>query len=376
MELTFVATCLFGLEKLVGEEIDALGYRRLETMDGRVTFVAPMEAIARCNLWLRYAERLYIKLGSFAADTFTALFDGTRALPWEDWIGCADAFPVKGHSIKSTLVSVPDCQRIIKKAIVERLRAAHGVQTLPESGVTYQVVFFLFHDNVSLMIDTSGTALHKRGYRPVSNAAPLRETLAAALCKLAHPKEDILFWDPMCGSGTIPIEAVMLMQDRAPGAGRSFAAEQFPQVDAVLWQMAREEAADRVRRDCKFQVYATDIDPACVELTKANMARAGVQDYATVRVQDALTITTEGRRGTLVLNPPYGERLMTPQEAEQLYRAMGRHFSTLGDWQIYVLTANELFERSFGRRADKVRKLYNGMLRCFFYQFYKPRKKK
>ena len=168
----------------------------------------------------------------------------------------------------------------------------------------------------------------------------------------------------------------MLMQDRAPGAGRSFAAEQFPQVDAVLWQMAREEAADRVRRDCRFEVYATDIDPACVELTKANMARAGVQDCATVRVQDALTITTEGRRGTLVLNPPYGERLMTPQEAEELYRAMGRHFSTLGDWQIYVLTANELFERSFGRRADKVRKLYNGMLRCFFYQFYKPRKKK
>lgn len=376
MELTFVATCLFGLEGLVGEEIDALGYRRIETMDGRVTFVAPADAIARCNLWLRYAERLYIRLGSFAADTFTALFDGTRDLPWEQWIGKTDAFPVKGHSVKSTLVSVPDCQRIIKKAIVERLRAAHGVQTLPESGVTYQVVFFLFRDNASLMIDTSGTALHKRGYRPVSNAAPLRETLAAALCKLSHPREDILFWDPMCGSGTIPIEAAMLMQNRAPGAGRSFAAEQFPQIAPTLWQTAREEAADLWRRDCKFEVYATDIDPACVELTKANMVRAGVQDCATVRVQDALTIETEGRRGTLVLNPPYGERLLTPQEAEELYRAMGRHFATLGDWQIYVLTANELFERSFGRRADKVRKLYNGMIRCFYYQFYKPRKKK
>ena len=376
MELTFVATCLFGLEKLVGEEIDALGYRRVETMDGRVTFTAPAEAVARCNLWLRYAERLYICIGKFPADSFVALFDGTRALPWEEWIAADEAFPVKGHSVKSALVSIPDCQRIIKKAIVERLRAAHGVSTLPETATTKQVVFFLFRDTVALMIDTSGTALHKRGYRPIANAAPLRETLAAALVKLSHPREEILFWDPMCGSGTIPIEAALLMQNRAPGMGRTFAAEQFREFSADIWARAREEAADLVRRDSKFEVRATDIDPAAVEICRANFARAGVAGCATIRVQDALTIATEGRRGTLVLNPPYGERLLSPAEAEELYRKMGKHFATLDDWQIYVLTANELFERAYGRRADRVRKLYNGMIRCFYYQFFKPRKKK
>lgn len=373
MELTFAATCLFGLEKYLGEEIDALGYRRLETMDGRVLFAAPMEAAARANLWLRTAERLFVVLGRFPAPTFTALFDGVRALPWEEWIGVGDAFPVSGHSVKSRLFSLPDCQSIVKKAIVERLKACYRVGWLEETGRRYPVEFFILNDQAMAMIDLSGTALHKRGYRPVSNAAPLRETLAACLVKIARPRPDVLFWDPMCGSGTIPIEAAMIMADIAPGRRRSFAAEGFPQVPGTVWKAAREEAEDRIRRDTGFEAYASDIDPLAVELTKANCTRAGVSGMVKAFSRNALEIRTGGRRGTVVCNPPYGERLMTVSQVEELYRAMGKHFATLDAWQIYVLTSHEEFERLYGRRADKVRKLYNGMIRCNYYQFFKKK---
>lgn len=371
MEYTFTATCLFGLEKLLGEEIEALGYTRTQTMDGRVSFTAPMEAIARCNLWLRFAERVYLRMGSFAADSFEALFEGTRALPWEMWIGKDDAFPVKGHAIKSKLFSVPSCQSIIKKAVVERLRAEYGASCLPEDGVKYQIEFFLFKDEATLMIDTSGAPLHKRSYRPQANDAPLRETLAAALVKLARPREDVLFWDPMCGSGTIAIEAALMMTNTAPGLHRRFAAEDFYDVPPNVFADAREEAQAAIRTDVAFEAYASDIDPACVTLTRENIRRAGMGKYIKAFERDALTIVTGGRRGTLVCNPPYGERLLTPEQADALYRAMGKHFATLDAWQIYILCANEEFERLYGRRADKVRKLYNGMLPCFYYQFFR-----
>ena len=225
MKLTLVATCMFGLEKLLGEEIDALGLTRLSTMDGRVTFEGTPADIPRANIALRCAERIFVCLGTFPARSFAELFDGTRALPWEDWIGRTDAFPVKGHAIKSTLTSVPDCQSIVKKAVVERLHAAYGISWFEESGAKYQIEFFLFKDVAALMLDTSGVALHKRGYRPEAGAAPLRETLAAALALTARPREDILFWDPFCGSGTIAIEAAMIVTGRSPGLGRGFAGE-------------------------------------------------------------------------------------------------------------------------------------------------------
>ena len=374
MKLQLVATCLFGLEHLLGEEIDALGYERISTIDGRVTFLGDEEAVALSNVFLRYAERVLIKVGSFEATTFTELFDGTYNLPWEEFIGKLDAFPVKGHSIRSDLHSIPDCQAIIKKAIVKKLSSVYGLQIFPEERVKYQIEFFILNNEACLMIDTSGTPLHKRGYRKDSNGAPIRETLAAAIAKTSRPREEVLFWDPMCGSGTIAIEAAMLMRNFAPGKSRGFAAESFPFIKASHWKNAREEAAEN-EVDTKFEVFASDIDPACVALTEKNARLAGVNDVIKAFRMNALDISAPGRRATIVTNPPYGERLMELSEAEALYRKMGKHFKTLEPWQAYIITSHRGFENLYGRRADKVRKLYNGMLPCYLYQFFKNTKK-
>lgn len=371
MKMNYTATCLFGLEGLLGEEIDSLGYRRIENMDGRITFEGDEYACAICNISLRYAERLYLHIGSFTATTFTELFDGTKALEWENYIGRDDEFPVAGHSVKSTLFSVPDCQRIIKKAVSVRLGGKYSMERLPETGDRYKIEFFLFKDKANLMIDLSGTPLHKRGYRPETVDAPIRETLAAAMVRLARPREDVLLWDPFCGSGTIAIEAAMLMKNIAPGMNRTFAAEKYPIFPAESWKTARERANDCVNRLSAFEAYATDIDDKCVDIATAAAKRAGVDDRLNIFKMDALDIDTLGRRGTVVTNPPYGERLLTEEQAEELYRAMGEAFSRLGKWQIYVITPNENFPKLYGRRADKIRKLYNGMIPCYYYQYFK-----
>lgn len=370
MKYKYVATCLFGLEHSLGEEIDSLGYKRLETIDGRVYFEGDESAVARMNINSRFAERILFFIGSFEAMTFTELFDGTRSLCWEQYIGKNDRFPVKGHSIKSMLYSVPDCQKIINKAVADRLMQAHRVSSLPETGTLYQIEFFLFKDRADLMIDTTGATLHKRGYRPEANDAPLRETLAAELVSIARPREDVLFWDPMCGSGTIAIEAAMKMQNRAPGLKRRFAAERFSFIEKSVWKKAREEAEDKIIKT-SFEVYASDIDENCVELTKANAFRAGVADNIKVFKRNALEIKIEGRRGTIVCNPPYGERMMSLSEVEELYRKMGEHFRTLDSWQIYIITSSENFSKLYGARADKIKKLYNGMIPCYYYQYFK-----
>ena len=370
MRLTLVATCLFGLERLLGEEIEALGYERIETMDGRVTYAGDEEAVALSNVFLRYAERVFISLGSFPCESFDELFEGTRALPWEAFIGKRDAFPVKGHAINSRLFSIPDCQKIIKKAVVNRLGETYGISWFEETGVTYQIEFFIFKDRATLMIDTSGTPLHKRGYRRAAVAAPIRETLAAAMAATARPREDVLLWDPLCGSGTIAIEAAMLHRRIAPGKSRPFAAEEFPAIPQSLFHLAREEAIEGEIRD-SFEVFASDIDPAAVSLAYENAARAGVADTVKTFVSDARRIAAPGRRGTIVTNPPYGERLMTPAAVEKLYRELGEHFRALSPWQVYVITSHPQFEKLYGRRADKVRKLYNGMIPCFLYQYFK-----
>ena len=373
MKLQLVATCLFGLEKLLGAEIDALGLRRLETMDGRVIFEGEPKDIARANIGLRCAERVMIRVGAFPARSFEELFEGTKKLPWEDWIGKYDAFPVKGHCIKSKLYSVPDCQGIIKKAIVNRLSDAYGIRWFQENGVKYQIEFFLFKDVVSVMIDTSGVALHKRGYRPDAGAAPLRETLAAALALTARPREDTLFWDPTCGSATIAIEAAMIISNRAPGLGRSFAGEAFPQIPADVWKIAREQAEAAIRHDVEYEVWASDIDEDVLDVAYENALRAGVEEHMQIFQADVRSIEKPDRRGTIVCNPPYGERLMTPEEAEALYRDMGRVFETFLPWQIYIITSHPAFEKAYGRRADKIRKLYNGMIPCNLYQYFKPK---
>ena len=354
----------------MGEEIDALGYERISTINGRVTFLGDEQAIALSNIFLRYAERVFVKLGSFRADSFEALFEGTRALAWEGFIGRMDAFPVKGHSIKSALYSIPDCQAIVKKAIVRRLGEKYGMTVFPEEGVKYQVEFFILNDEATLMIDTSGDPLHKRGYRRQSNMAPIRETLACAIAATSRPREDVLMWDPFCGSGTIAIEAAMLMRNIAPGARRHFAAETYPWIEGRLWTDAREEAREGIR-ESGFEVFASDIDENALAIAKDNAYRAGVLNSMKIFCRDARTIRAPGRRGTIVTNPPYGERLGSMEEVESLYRDIGRHFRTLEPWQAYIITSHEGFEKLYGRRADKVKKLYNGMIPCFLYQFYK-----
>lgn len=374
VEFELVATCLFGLEKLLGGEIDALGLKRIDTMDGRVTFLGNEADIARANINLRCAERVYIRVGSFPAHSFEELFEGTKALPWENFIGRNDAFPVKGHSVKSELFSLPDCQRIIKKAIVDRLSSKYSVGWFEESGIKYQIGFFIFKDVASLMIDTTGTALHKRGYRPAAGVAPLRETLAAAVVMTARPREDVLFWDPFCGSGTIAVEAAMLMRGIAPGAARGFAGEEFPIISSELWSAAREEAAASAdaHAACGFEVWASDIDGEIIRLAQANARRAGVRDSIKFYNVDARKLKKPERRGTIVTNPPYGERMLDINAAEALYREIGKTFAAFDPWQIYILSASENFERLYGRRADKVRKLYNGMIPCNLYQYFRP----
>ena len=370
----YVATCLFGLESLLADEIEDLGYTKVDTMDGRVTFTGDLDAVAHCNIWLRFAERVFIKVGGpFDAVTFDQLFEGVKALPWEDWLGANANFPVGGHSVKSQLTSLPALQSIIKKAIVDRMSGHYGITIFPEDGVKYPIEFFLFKDKVTLMIDTSGEALHKRGYRPEGSVAPIRETLAAALAKLSRPREDVLFWDPFCGSGTIPIEAAMIMKNQAPGLHRKFLAQTFPQFPRDMWNDAYEEARSLIENDITFEAYASDIDADCVDLSKRNIKKAGVDGHVKCFHKDALKIETGGRKGTVVCNPPYGDRMMTPAETNELYKKMGEHFGkALKRWQIYVITSHDKFTIPYGRRADKIRKLYNGMIPCYYYQFFKP----
>ena len=367
------ATCLFGLEKQLGEEIDALGLKRIETIDGRVLFEGEEKDIPRANINLRLAERVFIVMGRFHAESFSELFDGTYSLPWHEWIGKLDEFPVTGHSIKSKLTSIPDCQSIVKKAVVNRLSAEYGIFWFEETGVKYKVEFFILKDEAMLMIDTSGTALHKRGYRPDAGAAPLRETLAAAIALTARPKEDVLLWDPFCGSGTIAIEAAMIARKIAPGLKREFASEAFPRITKQMWSEARAEAESFEIKDSKFEVWASDIDEDILDVAYENALRAGVEENINIFHADAKTIQKPSdRRGTIVCNPPYGERMGEMREIEQLYREIGRNFQSFEPWHIYVITSCEYFEKLYGRRADKIRKLYNGMLPCNFYQFFKP----
>ncbi|MBE6683209.1 MAG: class I SAM-dependent RNA methyltransferase [Ruminococcaceae bacterium] len=374
MEL--VATCLFGLEGILGEEIDKLGYKRIETIDGRVTFEAPVQAIADCNIRLRTAERLLVKLGSFKAYTFDDLFEGTKRLNWSDYIGKNDAFPVKGHAIRSKLYSIPDCQKIVKKAVVDSLSAKYKIRNFPETGIKYQIEFFILNDIATLMIDTTGAGLHKRGYRAVSGIAPLRETLAAAMVKLSRMRDNVIICDPMCGSGTITIEAAMQACNIAPGIKRNFSSEAYPWIDESHWISGRESARSEITEPIT-RIFGSDIDKEMIDLSRENAAKAGVAHYIDFKVADARKFVSpiEDARGTIICNPPYGERLGDIEEARALYKAFGNNIkNTIPNWQMYILTSDELFERSLGRRSDKKRVLYNGMIKCNLYQFFKSKK--
>ncbi len=365
----FVIPALMGTESCVAYELKKLNLADVRAENGRVLCAGGLADVPRINLNLRTGARLLIALGSFPARTFEELFQRAAALPWEDFIPREGRFPVKGYSITSQLHSVPACQSILKKAIAKRLGEVYGLNTLPETGALYQVQFSLLKDQATLMIDTSGDSLYKRGYRAQGVLAPLRETLAAALVSLSRYKGKAPFCDPFCGSGTIPIEAALIAKNRAPGLNRTFAAQRWRQIPPKLWQDAADEARDKEFHGT-YDIWGGDIDPAAVELSRHNARLAGVDDAVRFDVADAARFHREEPKGRVVTNPPYGERLMEKREAEELYRAFGKAVRTLPEgWQVGVLSSHTEFERTFGRPADKKRKLYNGMIKCDFFLY-------
>lgn len=370
-----VVPTLFGLEAFAARELRRLGYETTSVEDGRITFEGGWKDVYRANLWLRTGERVLIKAAEFKAVTFYELFENTKAVDWGAFLPPSCAFPVKGHSLKSQLASVRDCQAIIKKAIASKMSETYGIEWLPEDGVQYQIQFALLKDRVTLMIDTSGEPLHKRGYRQYSNAAPLRETIAASMIMMSYWKFEYPLLDPFCGSGTIPIEGAMFKRNIAPGLGREFAVNSFEQMDKSIIDEAIEEAQS-LKRETPLEIYASDIDPACVELTKENAVKAGVGDIINVTQKKAENIFLDKPYGSIICNPPYGERMGEKKECELLYKNIGKSFAKLDKWSYYILTSNEDFEKLFGKRASKKRKIYNGMIKCNVYQYFgeKPTK--
>ena len=370
-----VVPTLFGLEAFAARELRRLGYETTSVEDGRITFEGGWKDVYRANLWLRTGERVLIKAAEFKATTFEELFENTKAVDWGAFLPSSCAFPVKGHSLKSQLASIRDCQAIIKKAIASKMSETYGIEWLPEDGVQYQIQFALLKDRVTLMIDTSGEPLHKRGYRQYSNAAPLRETIAASMIMMSYWKFEYPLLDPFCGSGTIPIEGAMFKRNIAPGLGREFAVNSFEQMNKSIIDEAIEEAQS-LKRDTPLEIYASDIDPACVELTKENAIKAGVGDIINVTQKKAENIFIDKPYGSIICNPPYGERMGEKKECELLYENIGKTFAKLDKWSYYILTSNEDFEKLFGKRASKKRKIYNGLIKCNVYQYFgeKPTK--
>ena len=367
--LTLAAPCLFGLESVLAGEMRRLGMQDVTARDGRVTCKGTLADAFRLNLQLRTAERVLIDLASFEAKSFEALFQGVKAVPWEDFIGSSDAFPVKGWSLHSVLHSVPDCQSIVKKAVVERLRRCYPVEWFEETGPVRQIQFAIHKDQVTLSLDTSGPGLHKRGYRQLSAEAPIKETLAAGIVDLAHVRGDTVVCDPFCGSGTLVIEAALHALRIPPGIGRRFQLERWGQLPQKELEGIRQEAIAGVRRDAGFAGYASDIDEAAVRLTRENAAKAGIVSRLTVWKADIADFLPPRTPATILCNPPYGERLMDVEQARALYRTMGRVLDR-EDVSLYVITPDEEFERIFGRPATRRRKLYNGMIRCQLYMYF------
>ncbi len=367
--MTLTVPCLFGLESLVADEMRRLQLADVRAENGRVHCRGTLADIARLNINLRCGARVLLELGSFPAPTFDALFEGVRALAWEDYIPLDGEFPVKGYTLNSQLHSVPACQAIVKKAAARRLGQAYGLETLPESGSRYQIQFAIIKDRASLYLDTSGDGLYKRGYRARNMGAPLKETLAAALVTLSRYRGKDPFCDPFCGSGTIPIEAALIAKNRAPGLDRSFSAQRWKNMSSSLWLDAAQEAMDKEFHG-QYDIWGGDIDPAAVELAQHNARLAGVEDCIRFETADAGKFHRDSEYGQLVTNPPYGERLLEKKEAEALYRAFGAALRDLPPkWRVLILSSHTEFERCFGRTADKKRKLYNGMIKCDVFMY-------
>jgi len=369
MDFLFCVPCLFGLESLCADELKRLNMDGVRTENGRVMFSGSDADLARANINLRTGERVLLVIGETRADSFDALFEGVRAMPWERYIPVDGEFPVKGHSLGSKLHSVPDCQRIVKKSVVERLKSKYKVEWLKETNAKYQIQFAIMNDVATLYIDTSGAGLHKRGYRPTGNAAPLRETLAAAIVKLSRYRGREAVCDPFCGSGTIPIEAALAAVNRAPGLCRGFQAQKWSWLGKNVWDDAVAEAKGREYRG-EYDIWGGDIDPNSIEAARANAKRAGVSEHVRFETADALEFRRDAPGGIIMTNPPYGERVMLHSEAERIYHRFGAAAKNLDGWKMYILSSHTEFERAFGKTAVKKRKLYNGMIKCDLFMYY------
>lgn len=372
-KLRISCPCLFGLESMLSGEMKRMGAENITAEDGRVTFEGTFADAARANLCLRTAERVQIIVAEFEARSYEELFQGTLAAPWEEFIGRKDAFPVKGRTVKSQLYSMTDCQSIIKKAVAKRLESVYHQSWFDETGSVIQIQFTLLKDRVMLMLDTSGTGLHKRGYRRNSVDAPIKETIAAGIADLAHIYPDSVVCDPMCGSGTLLIESALKALNIAPGINRHFAAEQWSCWPAETWQQERSRCLDEIRRDATFEAYGSDIDPEAVRLTIENANNAGVGGRVHVEQRDMRKFEfPKAERKLIVLcNPPYGERLLDIKEAEALYRDLGRVLQPGEGRSFNIISPHDEFESLFGRKADRRRKLYNGMIKCQLYMYFK-----
>ena len=371
-EFSLIAVTAFGLEAVVARELKSLGYEPTKTEDGRVHFNGDWSAVCRANLWLRSADRVLILLGRFDALDFGEFFDRVKELDWAAWLGKDATFPVQARSVRSKLFSVRDCQRLAKKAIVEKLKIAHELDWFGETGPEYPIEAALLRDEVSVTLDTTGAGLHKRGYRKLTAKAPLRETLAAALIQLSVWNPDRVFVDPFCGSGTIPIEAALIGRNMAPGRHRAFQFQAWPQHNRTAWKQALQEADDGVR-DIDMTIIGYDIDPEVLSLARYHARQAGVETHIHFQQQDIAAFSSQRQYGCLITNPPYGERFGDRDEAERLYRLLRETTATLETWSVFVLTAHDQFEKIFNRRPTRRRKLYNAKLACTYFQFLGPR---
>lgn len=365
-----VATCMLGIEGLLANELRFMNAENVVAENGRVFFEGDESILARANIRSRFAERILIVMGMFKALTFDGLFENVKALDWADIIGKDDKFPVSGRSLSSKLASIPDCQKIIKKAIVEKLSSKYHQSYFDETGIMYQVRFLILKDQVTVMIDTSGTGLHKRGYRAISNDAPIKETLAAALVDLSRVRSNHTVYDPFCGSGTILIEAAMKAMNIAPGLKRSFISESW-HIAPNIWRNERNLAESEIINNCDFHAYGSDIDKDALNIALANAEKAGVSKKITLDKADIKDFQTLGDYATVICNPPYGERLLTQSDALKLYSVMGERFTQKAHHSYTIISPEDDFEKSFGRTADKRRKLYNGMIPCQVYMYFK-----
>ncbi len=368
-----IATSAFGIEAVVARELRDLGYEDVTVENGRVTFIGNEEAICKSNLWLRCADRVYLKVGEFTATTFEELFQQVKALPWQNYLPIDGNFPVNGKSVKSKLFSLSDIQAISKKAIVEKMKETYLKEWFEESGSKYPIMVSILKDRVTVSIDTSGPGLHKRGYREVGSEAPLKETLAAAMIKISRWRPDRILIDPLCGSGTIPIEAALIGRNIAPGLNRNFISEEWDFISKELWKRIKKEAYEAIEYDRELSIYGYDRDVRVINVAMNNGIEAGVDDCIHFQKRSVEELSSKKKYGYLICNPPYGERLSEKREVEGLYREMGKVFTQLDTWSYYVITSHEGFQESFGKKADKNRKLYNGRIKCYYYQYFGPR---